>query len=113
MVDLTKALRPDDIEQYIVRALADGSPLGQFHEAWYITRAGDSLPALILFRHITIELDHVYRLCALMLQSGISHGYLVTTAPLTSKIVHAARSIGITLLDETIVEGMLTKALED
>ena len=113
MVSLTKALNPDDIERHITTALGDGVNLGRVHEAWHITRAADSLPALVLFRHTDITLDHIYRLCSLMLESGILRGYLVVTAPVGIEIRYAAEKIGIELLDCDDIEALLIQVLED
>lgn len=112
MVAVTKAVSPDDLEQLIARALSDAI-LERFHTAWYITRATDHLPALVLFRHTHVNLDHVHELCALLLRSGISHGYLVTPARVPESVERACTIIGLELIHNGRLETMLEHILED
>lgn len=112
MVAVTKALGPDDLEQIAARALST-EVLGRFRTAWYISRAEDNLPALILFRHTHINLDHVHELCALLLRSGISRGYLITPARVPPSVERAAEIIGLTLIHGAVLESLLERELED
>jgi len=112
MVAVVKAIGPDDLEQLVIRALSN-AVLGRFHTAWYITRATDHLPALVLFRHTHINLDHVHELCSLLLRSGISHGYLVTPARVPESVERACAIIGLELLHGDQLETMLERILEE
>lgn len=112
MVAITKIIGPDELENYVARALSD-EILGRVGAAWYIIRAADSLPALILFRHTHINLDHVHELCALMLRSGISHGYLVSPARVPPSVERACVIIGLKLIHGDELETLLERILED
>jgi hypothetical protein len=111
MVAISKILGPDELEHYVARALSD-EILGRVQAAWYITRVEDSLPALILFRHTHINLDHVHELCALLLRSGISRGYLVTPAMVPPSVERAAEIIGLRLIHGNELESLLERILE-
>ena len=113
MVKLTQALNPQDIERYVAQALGGGPVIGRYQEAWHILRVTDGLPALVLFRHVTISINNLYRLCRLLLTTGIRHGYLVyVSGQIPSDIINAAQHIGnITLCDQRIVELILTHTL--
>jgi len=97
MVQLTHVISPDDVERHVAHALGDGEPpIGRYQEAWHILRADDALPALILFRHVVVSLDDLYRLCNLMLTARICNGYLVyVESDMPPAIIEAARKIGI------------------
>lgn len=112
MVQLTTALNPEDIERYLASALGEAKPIGRYHEAWHILRATDAMPALVLFRHVTISIDDLYRLCNLLLSAGIQHGYMVyVESDMPAEIIHAAGRIGIHLVDHIMVENLLTQEL--
>jgi len=100
----------DDVEYHLVTIL--GEVIGRWHESWHIMRAGDQMPALVLFCHTEVDLDYVYRLCHLMLAAHVPRGYLVTMEIAPSDVIHAARSIGIVLLDAAAVEILLQHILE-
>jgi len=114
MVKLTHALNPEDVERYIARALGDGEPpLGHYQEAWHIIRADDDLPALILFKHVVVSLDDLYRLCNLMFTARIYCGYLVyIEGDMPVDIIDAARKIGwIEVMDHFMAEKLLEQEL--
>ena len=113
MVQLTQVISPDDAERYIAQALGDGEPpIGRYQEAWHILRATDDLPALILFRHVVVSLDDLYRLCNLMLTARIPCGYLVyIEGDMPPNIIDAARKIGVEVMDNFTAEKLLEKEL--
>lgn len=101
---------PDDVEYHLVTIL--GEVIGRWHEAWHIMRAGDYLPALALFCHTQVDIEYLYRLCHLMLDAHVPRGYLVTLEAAPPDVIHAARSIGIVLLDAAVVEVLLQQVME-
>ena len=112
MVAASRAVGPDDLEQLITHALGEDI-LGRFRTAWYIIRATDHLPALVLFRHTHVNLDHVHELCALLLRSGISRGYLVTPARVPPSVERACAIIGLELIHGDALDQLLETILED
>ena len=114
MVNVTRLLTPDDVERYVARALADaGGVIGRHHAAWHILRADDHMPALVYVKHLVISLDDLYQLCNWLLTAGIRHGVLVyAQGDMPPDIISAARAMGITVLDQLLVEKIMRQIVE-
>ena len=115
MIKLTHVLNPEDIERYVTRALGGGPVIGRYEETWHILDADDNLPALVLFRHVTIGLENLYRLYRLLLTTRIHHGYLVyVSGEIPADVINVAQQIGsITLFDQRMVELILIRAVRN